>query len=280
MALQVIGAGTGRTGTMSLKLALEQLGYGRCYHMVELLQHPEDVVHWERANRGEPVDWDTLFAGYRATVDYPGYLHYKTLMQRYPNAKVILTVRDPDAWYESALATIYRAEPGLAQKLKMGLALPFSPKLRKLLRVFRLSDEVWAKEFEGRFEDKDFAVARFERRTTKRSSALCPPTNFSSMRSSRGGDLFASSWRCPYPTRPFPALTTDRRFRRSRGGDCGPYSGMTSLSGEVAQNRSSHERTPATRCSGCSFGSSRHVVSLLREATVERCSNLSCYGRC
>ena len=215
MALRVIGAGTGRTGTMSLKLALERLGFSRCYHMVELLRHPEDVVHWERANRGEPVDWDTLFVGYRATVDYPGYLHYQTLMQRYPDAKVILTVRDPEAWYESALATIYRAEPGLTQKLKMGLALPFSPKLRKLLRVFRLSGEVWEREFEGKFEDKDFAIARFERHNEAVKRTV-PADKLLVYEVGQGWEPLCEFLEVPVPDTPFPRSNDRQAFQAQR----------------------------------------------------------------
>ena|SRR5947207_2553645 len=64
MALRVIGAGLGRTGTLSLKAALEELGFTQCYHMIELLTHPEQVTYWEAASAGEPVDWDALFEGW------------------------------------------------------------------------------------------------------------------------------------------------------------------------------------------------------------------------
>jgi len=107
MTIEVIGAGFGRTGTMSLKVALEELGFRPCYHMVELFEHPEYVERWEAAVRGEPVDWGELFYGYRATVDWPGAAFYKELAERYPEAKVILTVRDPERWYESARNTIF-----------------------------------------------------------------------------------------------------------------------------------------------------------------------------
>ena len=71
MTIEVIGAGFGRTGTLSLKLALETLGFEKCYHMLEVAAHPEHVSMWTAAGRGEPVDWDVLFTGYRATVDWP-----------------------------------------------------------------------------------------------------------------------------------------------------------------------------------------------------------------
>ena len=96
MPLEVIGAGLGRTGTLSLKVALEELGFGPCYHMIELFGHPEHVELWEAASEGKPVDWEGLFGGYRATTDWPACSFYRELMQRYPDARVILTVRDPD----------------------------------------------------------------------------------------------------------------------------------------------------------------------------------------
>ena len=102
MPIKVIGAGLGRTGTLSLKMALEELGFVKCYHMIELLGNMDQVRTWDRAARGEPIDWDALFEGYQATVDWPGCTFYAELMRRYPEAKVVLSVRDPGRWYDSA----------------------------------------------------------------------------------------------------------------------------------------------------------------------------------
>jgi hypothetical protein len=107
MPLSVIGAGFGRTGTMSLKLALEQLGMGPCYHMREVFKNPAAPGYWEAAADGKPVDWEEVFAGYRSTVDWPSATFYKELADAYPDAKVILTVRDPEAWFMSTQATIF-----------------------------------------------------------------------------------------------------------------------------------------------------------------------------
>src|SRR5436190_16050817 len=90
MALKVVGVGLGRTGTNSLKLALEQLLGGPCYHMFELIAHPQQVPLWERALRGEKVDWDSLFAGYSATVDWPGCAFWRDLAAANPDAPVLL----------------------------------------------------------------------------------------------------------------------------------------------------------------------------------------------
>ncbi len=99
--IKVIGAGLGRTGTLSLKAALEELGFSRCYHMTDVFAHLEHARVWDDAARGLPVDWDTLFQGYQATVDWPGCAFYEEFMRRYPDAKVILSVRDPERWYEA-----------------------------------------------------------------------------------------------------------------------------------------------------------------------------------
>ena len=113
MPLEVIGAGFGRTGTLSLKFALEKLGFSKCYHMTEVFGHPEHVPMWAAAHRGEPVDWEKLYDGYRATVDWPSRNLWETHAKLYPDAKVILTVRDPDAWHKSVMSTIYLASNGM-----------------------------------------------------------------------------------------------------------------------------------------------------------------------
>jgi hypothetical protein len=107
MGLKVIGAGLGRTGTTSLKLALEQLQLGPCYHMVECFSGgPEHWQLWVDALTGKP-DWDRVFDGFQSTLDFPASTSYQALAAHYPQAKVILTVRDPEGWYESTQKTIF-----------------------------------------------------------------------------------------------------------------------------------------------------------------------------
>jgi hypothetical protein len=110
MGLSVIGAGFGRTGTMSLKLALDQLGLGPTYHMTEVFKNPDAPGYWEAAADGRPVNWEQVFAGYGSTVDWPSATFYKQLADAYPDAKVVLTVRDPEAWFASTQATIFAPE--------------------------------------------------------------------------------------------------------------------------------------------------------------------------
>jgi hypothetical protein len=162
MALKVIGAGFGRTGTRSLKEALEILGFGKCYHMDELLEHPEHIRAWEAASAGQPVDWEALLAGYQASVDFPGYRLYRELLRVYPAAKVILTVRDPAEWYASTYETIYQAGPSIREAIFMSIKLPFSARTRNLLRVYQLPSKlVWKGDFAGRFADKAFAIQAY-----------------------------------------------------------------------------------------------------------------------
>jgi hypothetical protein len=146
MGLEVIGAGFGRTGTMSLKVALEELGYGPCYHMVKLFEHPNHVERWEASVRGEPVDWEEMFVGYRATVDWPGAAFYKELSERYLEARVILTVRDPERWYESARGTIFNLR---------GTEIPRAPRMAMELASQR--------GFDGDVEDRGRMIEAFNR---------------------------------------------------------------------------------------------------------------------
>lgn len=106
MALSVIGAGFGRTGTLSLKLALEDLGFGPCCHGSDEHHFGQGAQFWERIFRREPIEWDQLFADYRSAVDSPTCKHYLELARHYPSAKVVLTERESDAWFDSYQDTI------------------------------------------------------------------------------------------------------------------------------------------------------------------------------
>ncbi|MFO1123515.1 MAG: sulfotransferase [Hyphomicrobiales bacterium] len=108
MTLTVVGAGVGRTGTYSLKLALNQLGLGPCHHMEEVLHHmPEQVPLWTAALNGKP-DWAEIYKGYASAVDWPTAGFFRALGKAYPEAKVVLTVRSPESWAESFGDTIYK----------------------------------------------------------------------------------------------------------------------------------------------------------------------------
>ena len=155
MAIEVIGAGLGRTGTTSLKVALERLGYVRCYHMFEVIETPEDAAFWQdalaRKTAGEPIDWSRPFEGYKATLDWPGCVFYQELMDAYPDAKVILTTRDPESWYASARETIYQSNQMEEETLPPSMR-PFIEMVKTLL---------WDYTLEGQFEHKARAIEIF-----------------------------------------------------------------------------------------------------------------------
>jgi hypothetical protein len=104
--MHVIGAGLPRTGTLTQKLALEQLGLGPCYHWVNIIADLDQVELWHRAFDGEDL-WGEIFDGHYATVDWPGGFFYRELAQVYPDAKVLLSVRDPESWERSYRETIW-----------------------------------------------------------------------------------------------------------------------------------------------------------------------------
>lgn len=106
MALNVFGVGFGRTGTESMKNALEILGQGPCYHMFEVLPHPDRVKEWVELAKGKTPDWDASFEGYGASVDWPGAFFWQEIAAHFPEAKLILTLRDADEWFESMSRTI------------------------------------------------------------------------------------------------------------------------------------------------------------------------------
>jgi hypothetical protein len=117
MSLRVVGAGVGRTGTESLKLALERLLGGPCYHMLELISHPEGFRFWAAAGQGAMPDWDEVFNGYLAAVDWPEAAYWPELVEAYPDALVLLSTRaSAEEWYRSASQTIFAAVPAMMQR--------------------------------------------------------------------------------------------------------------------------------------------------------------------
>src|SRR3569623_2777263 len=116
MGLKVIGTGFGRTRTDSMREALEILGFGPCHHMVEVNRSDEQKRRWRARARGDSPGWDQLFAGYHSCVDWPSAHYWRELIQVYPQAKVVLTYRSPESWWESFDKTIVR---GIAQSTAM-----------------------------------------------------------------------------------------------------------------------------------------------------------------
>ena len=108
MGLRVVGAGVGRTGTESLKEALERLLGGPCYHMFEIVKGRHgDIAVWLDAAKGTFPVWNEFLADYRAAVDWPACSFWRELSAANPEALVLLSVRDVDAWWTSVSNTIF-----------------------------------------------------------------------------------------------------------------------------------------------------------------------------
>jgi Sulfotransferase domain len=206
--LRVIGAGFGRTGTHSLQSALETLGLGPCHHMRELMSHTEQAPTWQAAYRGEQIDWPRFLASYRATVDWPACTFYRELMDAFPDAKVLLSVRDPARWYESAYETIYQLNVLCPAWLRRVV-----PPLRAVLGT---AGPIWEKTFGGRFEDKAHAIAVFEAHNAEVQRTV-PPARLLVYEVSQGWAPLCEFLGVPVPDEPFPRLNDrEQMLRRVR----------------------------------------------------------------
>jgi hypothetical protein len=201
MAIQLIGAGFGRTGTLSLKVALEQLGLAPCYHMTEVLAHPEHVPVWSDATDGKPVDWDALFAGYAATVDWPGCTFWRELAAQYPDAKVLLTLRNPESWYASAHETIYQMWRNPA---------PPDPTLAAWHAM--VTKLVGVQTFGGRFEDRAHAIGVYERHAESVKRAI-PKERLLVYEVAQGWQPLCDFLDLPVPAGEFPRVNSREEFR-------------------------------------------------------------------
>lgn len=213
--LRVIGAGFGRTGTTSLKAALERLGFGPCYHMTEVLRHPSHASFWNEAHdRAGDVDWRGFFrdsGDYRSAVDWPVCDFYRVLMDEYPRAKVILTVRDPDRWYRSARETIYALGNAWAGRFVFATVGRLVPSFGRMMRMaHRL---IWAGTFGGRFTDEEYAKRVFleHDREVRRT---VPPERLLVYDVKEGWGPLCKFLGVEVPDEPFPHLNDAATFRR------------------------------------------------------------------
>jgi hypothetical protein len=211
--MRVIGAGFGRTGTMTLKAALEELGAGPCYHMVEVLWGDTSRLPlWQAAARGEEVDWKRVFEGFRATVDWPGCTFWEPLMEVFPEAKVLLTVRDPEAWYESARNTIYASLiAGQKGELKEGNEEPPSPEAFAMIATL-----IWQGTFHSKFEDKAYAIEQFNEHN-EAVKAKVPAERLVVHEVKEGWAPLARMLGVPEPQNEFPRLNDKVAFREMVG---------------------------------------------------------------
>ena len=216
MALRVIGAGFGRTGTESLKAALEELGFGPCDHMFELLKATWRVPHLEALERGEAADLDALFAGFGSAVDFPFAKYYRELMVAYPEAKVILTVRDPDSWYESARKTILRGLPPGALLVARTLGI-VSKNARGFPRAWAyVKEAIFDNLFEGKAGDREFMIARYSRWNEEVQKTV-PAERLLVFEVKDGYQPLCDFLGVDVPDKPFPHTNAGKSFKKRTG---------------------------------------------------------------
>ncbi|MEY3211422.1 MAG: hypothetical protein RIT28_1903 [Pseudomonadota bacterium] len=203
--LKIIGAGFGRTGTLSLKTALHQLGFP-CYHMEELFKHPEHLPYWDTASRGQPTDWDKLFEGYTATVDWPGAKFWRELSERYPEAKVVLTVRSPKSWYQSASETIFT----VGRRFPVSVIARLIPPTN---RMMPLVERIVHATFDHRLEDEAHCVAVFERHIEEVRRVI-PAERLLVFEVKQGWGPLCAFLGVPEPSTPFPNVNDTAEFKK------------------------------------------------------------------
>jgi len=206
VSLRVIGAGFGRTGTLSLKRALEKLGFGPTYHMQEVMRRPSHVAKWLRYARTGEVVWEDLFSDFESGVDFPVSCVWDRLAAHYPDAKVILTVRDPQTWWASTASTIYRMRSMFPRWVMR--VVPITRRWVEMTDAL-----VWDGIFEGRFADRDHAVAVFERHVAH-VRATCPPERLLVFDVAEGWEPLCAFLDVPPPNTPFPRLNDAKTMRR------------------------------------------------------------------
>ena len=209
MSLAVIGPGFGRTGTMSLKHALEQLGFGPCHHMEEVFAHPEQIPHWQAVAAGRPVVWDDVFAGYRSQVDWPGAHPWRELAIAYPQSKVILSVRPEAAWWTSFSATIGALFDAPDQ-------VPLPPHLQTMRDV--AIELIQVQTFGCPSTDREGVLAAYRRRTEEVCAAI-PAGRLLVFDVAEGWAPLCRFLDVPVPDAPFPHMNSTEQFWKTVRGE-------------------------------------------------------------
>ncbi|HET6725242.1 MAG TPA: sulfotransferase [Gammaproteobacteria bacterium] len=199
MSVRVIGAGLGRTGTTSLRQALEHLLDGPCYQMPDVYRNPAHVALWHDAVRGEMPEWNDLFAGCAAVVDWPAASFWRELSNAYPDALIVLSVREPESWWRSANETIFSV-------LQNSTNEPW--------RV--MVTDLFASRFTGSFSDKSACIAAFERHNAEVREGV-PGDRLLEWQPSDGWRPLCNALDLPIPDRPFPHANTTKEFQARSG---------------------------------------------------------------
>jgi len=207
MGLKIIGSGFGRTGTMSTKMALEQLGLGPCHHMVEVMGNPAQPAHWAALAKGQEVDWAQVFEGYVSQVDFPGAAVWHELSIAFPDAKVIHTERPDDDWWASYSGTIGKF---FAHRESLPLPPPIAD-------IFETMDKLLVKGVFGGL-DRESSIAAY-RRNNEKVRATIPAENLLIFTPADGWDPLCRFLDVPVPLSDFPRSNARDEFWAHFGGE-------------------------------------------------------------
>jgi hypothetical protein len=189
-------------GTMSLKHALEQLGFGPCHHMEEVFAHPEQIPHWQAVAAGRPVVWDDVFAGYRSQVDWPGAHPWRELAIAYPQSKVVLSVRPEASWWTSFSATI-------GVLLDTPDQAPLPPHMRAMRDA--AVEMIKVQTFRCDASDREGVLAAYRRRTEE-VCAVIPADRLLVFDVAEGWAPLCRFLDVPVPDAPFPRMNSTEQF--------------------------------------------------------------------
>ncbi|MEY2665732.1 MAG: hypothetical protein RLZZ480_837 [Candidatus Parcubacteria bacterium] len=214
MSLKVLGVGQPRTGTNTLKCALDILGFGPCYHMYRLIEeHPEEITYFKDARDGKPVRWEHLFSKCPSGVDFPISLFYESLLTEYPNTKFILTTRDAEAWHKSISATVFKAsQPTPTKMLQTLIQAIYTPSVRKRLPVLAYAGRM-IKEFYGPdLTNKETVLQKFHA-WNERVTHTIPASQLLIYDVKNGWEPLCAFLGVPIPDTPFPVTNSTREFQ-------------------------------------------------------------------
>jgi hypothetical protein len=209
--MKLIGAGMPRTGTLTQKMSLEMLGLGPCYHMVNVLADLEQAELWDQALAGEPR-WEEIFNGFQSTVDWPGGYFYRELAEFYPDAKVLLSVRDPESWERSMRQTVWSVRNGesLIRLLSSAQAC-VNPQWRGFLKM--IDGLLWQGEgtFAGVNTEPQQMIERMERHNAE-VQATIPPERLLVWKVTDGWEPLCEFLGVPVPGVPVPHINDRTEF--------------------------------------------------------------------
>ena len=195
MALAVISAGFGRTGTNSMKTALELLGFGPCHHMKEVRPSEAQTRIWRAIAAGDTPDWDAAFAGFKASVDWPSAFYWRQISAHWPKAKILLTVRDSESWYRSMENTILQLIKRSTDPESLGVSL------------------IGKQVFGGDIENRDTIIAAYERNTAEVQAAF-GPDHLLTYHIGDGWEPLCEFLGVPVPDQDFPRTNSTAEFQQ------------------------------------------------------------------